>query len=104
MTACWERLRMVVETSRESWNFIRAETDDLLQGRRLVPFWRKGVTQGINLKRVFLEPRGFDLVMWVQGTAAVPYLEDGPQTRPEVWQRLQRVFRGEFVGFALWFN
>lgn len=139
MKACWEHLRMVIETGRESWRFIRAETDDdqewipnskqtsvlgirmsdemidswlvfldeaddLLQGRRLIPFWRKHVMRGINLKRVFLEPRGFDLVLWVQGTAAVPYLEDGPHTRPEVWQRLQRVFRGEFIGFALWFN
>lgn len=139
MKACWEHLRMVIETGRESWRFIRAETDDeqewipnakqtsvlgirltdemidswlmfldesddLLQGRRLIPFWRKSVTQGINLKRVFLEPRTFDLVLWAQGTAVVPYLEDGPRTRPEVWQRLQRVFRGEFFGFALWFN
>ncbi len=139
MKACWEHLRMVIDTGRESWRFIRAETDDdqewipnsiqnssfgirltdemidswlmfldeaddLLQGRRLVPFWRKHVKQGINLKRVFLEPRDFDLVLWVQGTAVVPYLEDGPRTRPEVWQRLQRVFRGEFLGFALWFN
>lgn len=139
MKACWEHLRAVIETGRESWRLIRAETDDerewipnskqtsalglrltdemidswlsfldesdeLLQGRRLVPFWRKQVTQGVNLKRVFLEPRGFDLVLWIQGTAVAPYLEDGPQTRPEVWQRLQRVFRGEFFGFALWFN
>lgn len=139
MKACWEHLRMVVETGRESWKFVRAETDDerewipnakqnsaigirltdemidswlmfldesdeLLQGKRLIPFWRKHVTQGINLKRVFLEPRTFDLVLWVQGTAIAPYLEEGPRTRPEVWQRLQRVFRGEFIGFAIWFN
>lgn len=139
MKSCWQHLLSVIETGRESWKFIRAETDDdqewipnakqnsalgvrltdemidswlsflneadeLLNGRRLVPFWRKSTPQGLNLKRVFLEPRLFDLVLWVQGTAAIPYLEDGPQTRPEIWQRLQRVFRGEFIGFALWFN
>ena len=46
----------------------------------------------------------FDLVLWVQGSAATPYLEKGEFTRHEVWDRLLRVFEGEFVGFALWFN
>ncbi len=40
----------------------------------------------------------------VQGTAAIPYLEAGTVTRPEVWQRLQRTFGGQFFGFAVWFN
>jgi len=37
---------------------------------------------GVNLRRVFTEPREFDLVLWVQGTAAVPYLEAGEVTTP----------------------
>ena len=45
-----------------------------------------------------------DLILWVQGTAAAPYLEAGTVTQPEVWTRLLRVFRGEFIGFAIWFN
>jgi hypothetical protein len=51
-----------------------------------------------------LEPRPLDLVLWVQGTAATPYLEKGELTKPAVWNRLTRVFGGEFVGFAIWFN
>jgi hypothetical protein len=58
----------------------------------------------VNLRRVFTEPRPFDLVLWVQGTAAAPYLENGPLTKPETWSRFQNIFRGEFIGFALWFN
>jgi hypothetical protein len=80
------------------------EADELLAGRKLAPFWRDGGGRGVNLRRVFTEPREFDLVLWVQGTAAVPYLEAGEVTTPEVWQRLQRIFRGEFLGFAIWFN
>jgi hypothetical protein len=80
------------------------EADDLLAGRKLVPFWRDSGGRGVNLRRVFTEPSTFDLVLWVQGTAANPYLERGELTTPEVWQRLRRVFRGEFLGFALWFN
>lgn len=35
---------------------------------------------------------------------AAPYLEKGNMTRPEVWQQLLQVFRGNFVVFAIWFN
>jgi hypothetical protein len=80
------------------------EADELLAGRKLVPFWRDAGGQGVNLRRVFREPREFDVVLWVQGTAAVPYLEAGELTTADVWQRLQRIFRGEFLGFAIWFN
>jgi hypothetical protein len=88
-----------------AWKEFLDEAEGLLAGKRLAPFWRASDSRrGVNLRRVFVEPRTFDLVLWAQGTAAVPYLEEGPMTRPEVWSRLQRVFAGEFVGFALWFN
>lgn len=89
----------------DSWRSFLDEADDLLAGKKLVPFWRgRAETRGVNLRKVFTDPRPLDLVLWVQGTAATPYLERGEVTRPEVWGRLQRVFGGEFVGFALWFN
>lgn len=87
----------------ETWRGMLAELDALLNGEKLVPFWRDK-TQGVNLKRVFTEPRRFDLVLWVQGTAAAPYLEKGETTTPETWGRVVQVFRGEFIGFAIWFN
>jgi len=80
------------------------EAEEILAGRKLIPFWRNAGDRGVNLRRVFAEPREFDFVLWVQGTAAVPYLEAGEVTTPEVWERLQRIFRGEFIGFAIWFN
>jgi hypothetical protein len=88
----------------DSWLEFVDETEAILAGKRLVPFWRGKTEMGVNLRRAFTDPRPFDLVLWVQGPAATPYLEKGPLTRPEVWTRLQRVFGGEFIGFALWFN
>jgi hypothetical protein len=88
----------------EAWMTFLDETEALLKGKKLIPFWRGGERRGVNLRRVFTEPRPFDLILWVQGTAAAPYLEQGPLTNPETWRRLQNVFRGEFIGFALWFN
>jgi hypothetical protein len=46
----------------------------------------------------------FDAVLWFQGTAAVPYLEEGPKTRPDVWDRLWQPCEGELFLFAAWFN
>lgn len=94
----------VTEEMIEGWHQFLAEAEDVLEGRKLVPFWRGTQKRGVNLRRVFEEPRNFDLVLWVQGTAAAPYLEEGDMTDQEVWTRLIRVFGGEFVGFALWFN
>ena len=31
-------------------------------------------------------------------------LEDGTLTDRAMWDRLLRVFQGEFIGFAFWFN
>jgi hypothetical protein len=76
----------------------------VIRGEKLIPFWRGGFEQGMNLGKVFTEPRDFDLVLWVQGTAAMPYLEDGEKTSPQTWSEFQRVFRGEFIGFAAWIN
>lgn len=95
---------VVTEEMIESWRHFLAETKTILKGEKLIPFWRGTPGRGINLRLVFMEPAPFDLVLWIQGTGAAPYLQKGPVTDPEVWRRLQRVFGGEFFGFALWFN
>jgi hypothetical protein len=43
-------------------------------------------------------------VLWVQGTAAAPYLETGSKTSPETWTRLMDVFQGNFFRFFMWVN
>jgi uncharacterized protein (TIGR03000 family) len=86
------------------WLESMEEVGDILAGKRLIPFWRGKEERGINLRRVFTEPRDLDLILWIQGTAATPYLEKGPLTKPEVWQRLLTLFGGDLFGFAIWFN
>jgi hypothetical protein len=96
-----------VTISREmigEWHAVLDESEAILQGKKLVPYWRPGDDRDLNLKRVFFEPQTFDLVLWVQGSAAVPYLEKGTATSPAMWNRVQRVFGGRFGMFAVWFN
>jgi hypothetical protein len=151
MASARQHLLAMIQTSRESWKLILAETDDdqewlpgpkqtgvlqipvtqdfidgwhgvlvemeeVLEGRKLVPFWRdyqrfidrSGDTpeqgRGVNLKRFFDEPTDFDLILIIQGTGVLPYLEHGDLSHPDTWENLTRVFQGQFFGFALWFN
>jgi hypothetical protein len=78
------------------------EFEALLAGRKLIPHWR--LAKGINLRRVFTEPRTFDPVLWMQGSAALPYLEDGELTSNETWFRIMGLLQGNFLGYAIWFN
>ncbi len=57
-----------------------------------------------NLKRVFGEPRTFDLVLWAHGAAVVPYLEEGPLVTRQTANSLSAVFQGRFLAFAVWFQ
>jgi hypothetical protein len=88
----------------DTWYKFLDEAEEVLRGQKLIPFWRRGFDEGVNLHKVFREPRDFDLVLWIQGSAALPYLEHGEKTSPETWSEFQRVFRGEFIGFAAWIN
>lgn len=86
----------------EAWYAVLDEAEAVLDGDKLIPHWR--FTQGVNLRRVFEEPRSFDLVLWITGPAALPYLEDGPVVTPEEWEQLTQAFEGNFGLFAVWVN
>ena len=99
----------VSKTMRSAWAATIDEADQLLSGKKLLPFWRGSEgKRGVNLRRVFTEPRTIDVVKWVQGSAATPYLEKGNITRfadADFLQHLNQTFGGsDFFGFAAWFN
>jgi hypothetical protein len=93
----------IAQPQIDAWMKFLDESQALLAGRLLVPFWRDP-TKGVNLRRVFTEPQTLDIVLWVQGTAAAPYLETGSKTSPETWTRLMDVFQGNFFRFFMWVN
>ncbi|MCO6047790.1 hypothetical protein NG895_28125 [Aeoliella sp. ICT_H6.2] len=94
----------VNQSIADGWQVFLDEADAVLAGEKLVPHWRVPAGQGININRVFNEPREFDLVMWVHGAAAVPYLEEGEVVSQETARTLNRIFQGRFVAFAIWFQ
>ncbi|HEY9793263.1 MAG TPA: hypothetical protein V6D22_22875 [Candidatus Obscuribacterales bacterium] len=87
-----------------SWLSMMDQINGMLKGELLIPFWRGDEKVGINVRRVFLEPKPLDLVLWLQGTAAAPYLEHGRMTEGMTWRNLNQTFGGQFPAFAVWFN
>lgn len=99
----------VTQKMVDAWRETLDEAEQIVKGKKLIPFWRGKGDRGLNLRRVFTEPRAFDPVEWVQGTAATPYLEKGTLTRfadGDVASRLNDAFGGtwQFIGFGFWFN
>ncbi len=99
----------VTQEMVDTWLETLGEAEQILQGRKLIPFWRGQDRRGVNLRRVLTEPREFDVFEWVQGTAAGPYLEKGQITSladPRMGDRLNKAFGGpgNLLGFGLWFN
>lgn len=86
----------------DEWLATLNDFEAILDGKLLIPHWRFG--KGINLKKAFYEPRMFDLILWFTGHAAAPFLEDGSIIAPEIWDKRQRVFGGNFLSYAAWFN
>ncbi|MDH3596058.1 MAG: hypothetical protein OEU09_12460 [Rhodospirillales bacterium] len=84
------------------WQRFLDEFEALLQGEKLVPHWR--FDQGMNLRRIFLEPTTFDIVLLIQGSAAIHYLEDGEISTGETWNQITHLFGGDFFRYFVWFN
>lgn len=99
------------------WHEFLDEMEAILQGKKLVPFWRgiKGgiaipnvMAQnpeiGINVRKIFTDPQRLDLALWLQGTGLVPFLEKGNIVDPKDWSKMMRSFRGNFFNYFFWFN
>jgi hypothetical protein len=99
----------VTQEMVDTWLATLDEAEAVVQGKRLIPFWRgEGEERGVNMRRAFLESKTIDPILWVQGTAATPFLEKGELTKfanPETIGRINETFGGaNFVGFAFWFQ
>ncbi len=92
----------VTQATVDGWMGFLSEFEAILQGKKLVPHWR--LAKGINFRRALTESRTFDPILWAQGSAALPYLEDGPMTDDQTWNRIMGMFEGNFLGYAVWFN
>jgi hypothetical protein len=98
-------LTQITKQMVSTWDDLLDEAEALLDGNKLLPFWRgTDQTRGVNLYKVFHQPRDLDIILWIHGSAAVPFLENGEVTDPDTWNQFQRVYNGQLFSFAAWFN
>ena len=86
------------------WLAALAEMQAVLDGRLLLPYPVVPGDAGINLGRWFDDPSAVDLVGWIQGGDALPYLETGEVISGEAFQRFSALFGGRGLLFALLLN
>lgn len=94
----------VDQDMHDAWLMFLDEADDLLAGEKVLRFWRGDGTRGIDMPKVFNEPQTFDLLYWIQGSAAAPYLREGEFTSPGTWAQLVNVFDNRVFRYSFWFN
>jgi hypothetical protein len=73
-----------------SWLRFLDICDQILDGDLLIPHFR--FQQGLNLRRMFEEPRPLSPILLLQGADALPYLEDGPIADRALLEELHRPF------------
>ncbi len=86
------------------WMSVLADGEAMLNGTALIPYWRSPEGRGVNLKRMFTEPAPIDLVGWVQGYAAVPYIEPGRTVATGNWRAFEQMMAGDALLFTVFLN
>lgn len=87
-----------------TWLAVLADGEALLKGEKLIPYWRLSDGAGVNLGRMFTEPRPIDVKDWIQGEGALPYLEKGTLVSGESWNSFSAMIGGDAMLFAIWLN
>lgn len=89
-----------------SWAAILTDLERALKGEALIPYWRYETESGVgvNLSKVFTDPRPIDLAGWVQGWAALPYLEKGPLLTADSLAAFDSLMQGNPMLLALYLN
>ncbi len=86
------------------WLGVLSDFEALLKGEKLVPYWRITGPAGVDVGQMFTDPRPIDLIAWVQGEGAVPYLKQGDLISPANWQAFEQVMSGQAMLFTLFLN
>ncbi|PLL11227.1 hypothetical protein C0V75_18305 [Tabrizicola sp. TH137] len=87
-----------------TWLAVLADGEALLKGEKLIPYWRLGDGGGVNLARLFTDPAPIDVKDWIQGTGALPYLEQGATVSAENWRAFEGLMGGDAMLMSIWLN
>ncbi len=92
----------VTQQQIDGWRHILDELDDILAGKKLLPHQMIKSGTGINIDKLVKSPPPLDLILMIQGSAFIPYLEEGPVSDQATWRTLTQPFGPGFMQFAIW--
>lgn len=87
-----------------AWQAVLTDGEAILKGEKLVPYWRIGDKGGVNVARIFTDPKAVDVAGWIQGWGALPYLETGALVTPESWSAFENLVGGDPMLLSIWLN
>ena len=93
---------VVTDTTVAAWRATLDTIDQVLAGDLLVPHWR--FSQGFDLNAYFTTANNTDLVLLISGSAALPYLKDGPIADGASFAAANDAFGADWLNYAFWFN
>ncbi len=94
----------VTDETVSGWMSFLDQAEGVLEGRYLIPHWRFDRSQGLNIRRMFEEPRTLDPVLIIAGPGAIPYMENGPLAPDSTLDTGMALMGGGLLGYFLWFN
>lgn len=94
----------VPEGTGARWLAVLDDAEALLNGEKLIPFWRLRAGAGLNLKRMFEEPVPVDLAEWVHGIGLMRYAEEGERVTRDSWLDFERLVRGDSALYVVFLN
>jgi hypothetical protein len=86
------------------WHGFLDGFEAVLEGRLLLPHWRFRHDRGLNVMRMFEEPSTLDPVLLIQGSAALPYIEEGPVAAGSTMENAFALMDRGFLAYFVWFN
>ena len=87
-----------------AWQAVLADAEDLLEGRKLIPYWRLKSGAGLKLKKMLEEPIPVDLIGWAQGKDLLVYAERGTRANAWNWREFTSLLRGDSMLYVLLLN
>lgn len=88
----------------DAWLKVLADAEAVLNGEKLIPYWRFAPGYGIDLSSWLNDPQPVDVVDWIQGTAALPYAREGETMSREGWGEFSQMFGGRAGLYMVLFN
>ncbi len=87
-----------------TWLAVLDDAESLLKGDLLIPYWRSDANHGVNLGQMFTDPAPIDLIGWIQGYSAVPYIAQGRTVSGQSWTAFEQLMTGDALLFTVYLN